>query len=69
MVCNYVIKNLNLRFLGQSFNTNVNKLILKDLGKFQVDTPKNAKVMAVQNFENLDTFILWQPCWWTREPP
>ena len=36
---------------------------------FQVDTPINAKVTAVQSFENLHTFILRQPCWWARERP
>ena len=44
-------------------------LILEDLCKFQVDTPKNAKVIAVQSFENHHTFILWQQCWWARERP
>ena len=34
-----------------------------------MDTPKNAKVMAVQSFESLHTFISWQPCWWVRERP
>ena len=29
----------------------------------------NAKVTAVQSFEDLYTFILWQPCWWAREHP
>ena len=46
-----------------------NNPILKDLCKFQVYTPINAKVMAAQNFENLHTFILRQPCWWARERP
>ena len=30
---------------------------MKDLCKFQIDTPINVKVMAVQSFENLHTFI------------
>ena len=41
---------------------------MKDLCKFQVYMPINAKV-TVQNFENLLTFILRQPCWWARELP
>ena len=28
---------------------------------FQVDTPINAKVTAVQSFENFHTFVLRQP--------
>ena len=39
------------------FLHNVNNPILKDLCKFQIDTPINVKVMAVQSFENLHTFI------------
>ena len=46
---------------------NVNDPILKDLCKFQVDPPINAKVTAVQSFENLHTSILRQPCWWSRD--
>ena len=42
---------------------------MKDLCKFQVDIPINAKVAAVQSFENPHTFILRQPSWWARARP
>ena len=39
------------------FSHNVDKPILKDLCKFQVDMPVNARVRAVQNLENPIHFI------------
>ena len=38
-----------------NFLQNVNNHILKYLCKFQVDTPKNAKAVAVQSLGNLCT--------------
>ena len=51
------------------FLHNVSSPVLKRLCKFQVDIPINARVTAVQNLENLYTFILRQPWWWTKECP
>ena len=48
---------------------NLNNPILKNLCKFQVDIPINAKSTAVQSFENLHTLILRQPWWWAWEHP
>ena len=39
--------------------TQCKKPILKDLCKFQVDTPINAKVTAVQSFENLHIHLCY----------
>ena len=46
---------------------NVNNPNLKNIGKFQVDMPLNARVIAVQSPENSYTFILLQPCLWAKE--
>ena len=67
IVCNDVIKNFKLTIFLTKVLHNVNKPILNDLCKFQVDTTINAKVTAVQSFKNLHTFMLRQPCWWARE--
>ena len=39
------------------FLHNVNNPVLKALCKFQVDIPINARVTAVQNLENLHTYL------------
>ena len=56
-----VNKTINFYDL-EYFGSKKTIVILKDLCKFQVNTPINAKVTAVQSFENLHTFISWQPC-------
>ena len=48
---------------------NVNNTILKYLCEFQVDISINAKVITVQNLEDLCTFILRQPYWSAKECP
>ena len=68
MVCNGVSKTW-INDLLEKFYHSVNNSILKDLCKFQIDTPTDTKVTAVQRFENLHTFILQQPCWRARERP
>ena len=55
-VCNDVIENLIERLFSQNFFQNVNYLILKYLCKFQLDTPINTRIIAVQSLENLYTF-------------
>ena len=52
---------------GSNFLHNVNNPILKDHFKFHINTQINAKVTAVQSFENLHIFLLRQPC--QERPP
>ena len=48
---------------------NVNNPILKYLCKFQINIQPHARVTAVQSLEDLYTFILWQPSWWSQAHP
>ena len=61
------LRGLHQKFKLTTFLTkllhNVNTPILKYLCKFQVDILTNARVVAVQNLEDVYTFILRQLCW------